>query len=134
MHCCTGTQAIALLACLHNVIASLGSVDPWEWCVQASGAALALLDAVVEASSSRTAGSEVPAGYSIARPPGHHATANQPMGFCLLNNVAIAARYAQQHHGLHKVHTALLLLCTCYHLFAYSKISSVHTLQLMNSI
>ena len=75
------------------------------WCVvQASGAALALVDAVVEASSKRTAGVEVPSGYAIARPPGHHATANQPMGFCLLNNVAIAARYAQKHHGLQKVH------------------------------
>lgn len=70
--------------------------------VQAAGNALALVDAVVEASQQRT-GQEVPAGYSIARPPGHHATANQAMGFCLLNNVAIAARYAQQHHGLKKV-------------------------------
>lgn len=86
------------------------------WCLQASGAALALVDAVVEASNKRTAGAEVPAGYSIARPPGHHATANQPMGFCLLNNVAIAARYAQQHHGLQKVHTVLRLHCNCYQL------------------
>lgn len=70
---------------------------------QASGGALALVDAVVEASKQRSAGGEVPAGYSIARPPGHHATATQSMGFCLLNNVAIAARYAQQHHGLKKV-------------------------------
>ncbi|KAL3135763.1 hypothetical protein ABBQ32_007326 [Trebouxia sp. C0010 RCD-2024] len=71
--------------------------------LKASGAALALVDAVVKASNKRATGGEVPAGYSIARPPGHHATANQPMGFCLLNNVAIAARYAQQHHGLQKV-------------------------------
>ena len=70
--------------------------------MQSAGNALALVDAVVEASQQRTDG-EVPAGYSIARPPGHHATANQAMGFCLLNNVAIAARYAQQHHGLKKV-------------------------------
>ena len=86
------------------------------WYLQASGAALALVDAVVEASSKRTAGVEVPAGYSIARPPGHHATANQPMGFCLLNNVAIAARYAQQHHGLQKVHADLQLHCNCFQL------------------
>ena len=74
---------------------------------QASGAALALVDAVVEASKNRYAAGDVPAGYSIARPPGHHATANQAMGFCLLNNVAIAARYAQQHHGLKKVPASL---------------------------
>ena len=71
--------------------------------LQASGGALALIDAVVEASKQRLPAAEVPAGFSIARPPGHHATANQSMGFCLLNNVAIAARYAQQRHGLNKV-------------------------------
>lgn len=71
--------------------------------LQASGGALALVDAVVEASQGRSPAGEVPAGYSIARPPGHHATADQSMGFCLFNNVAIAARYAQQRHGLKKV-------------------------------
>ena len=64
---------------------------------------------MVEASKQRSASGEVAAGYSIARPPGHHATATRSMGFCLLNNVAIAARYAQQHHGLKKVN----LLFTC---------------------
>lgn len=79
-------------------------------CVQASGGALALVDAVVEASKQRTITGEVPAAYSIARPPGHHATANQPLGFCLLNNVAIAARYAQQRHGLKKVRQAYICI------------------------
>ena len=37
------------------------------------------------------------------RPPGHHALAARAMGFCLLNNVAIAARYAQAELGLERI-------------------------------
>ena len=39
----------------------------------------------------------------LPRPPGHHAEVNQAMGFCLFNNVAIAARYAQQKYEIEKV-------------------------------
>jgi acetoin utilization deacetylase AcuC-like enzyme len=42
-------------------------------------------------------------GFAIVRPPGHHALAGRAMGFCLLNNVAVAARYAQAELGLQRV-------------------------------
>jgi len=61
----------------------------------AAGGVLAAVDAVVEG--------KVQSAFCAVRPPGHHATKNRAMGFCLLNNVAIAARYARQKHKLAKV-------------------------------
>ena len=41
--------------------------------------------------------------FCAVRPPGHHATQNRGMGFCIFNNVAIAARYLQKVHGIRRV-------------------------------
>jgi acetoin utilization deacetylase AcuC-like enzyme len=61
--------------------------DSYEAALSAVGGLLSVLTAIDESTSEN--------GFALIRPPGHHATATQPMGFCLLNNVAIAARYAQ---------------------------------------
>jgi len=61
----------------------------------AAGGLLNAVDAVV-------AGTHANA-FCAVRPPGHHATPDRGMGFCLFNNVAIAARYAQRRHGLERV-------------------------------
>src|SRR5262245_12525485 len=52
----------------------------------AAGAAVQAAEAVVLGQASNA--------FALVRPPGHHATPARPMGFCLLNNIAIAARYA----------------------------------------
>ena len=61
----------------------------------AAGGVLAAVDAVMS--------SEVKNAFCAVRPPGHHAGPARGMGFCLFNNVAIAARYAQKKHGIAKV-------------------------------
>lgn len=63
--------------------------------VRAVGGVLNAVDAVVAG----TAGN----AFCAVRPPGHHARPEQGMGFCIFNNIAIAARYAQRKHGLAKV-------------------------------
>lgn len=57
----------------------------------AAGAAIGAVDSVLTGTADNA--------LAIVRPPGHHATAERQMGFCLLNNVAIAARRAQAKHN-----------------------------------
>lgn len=66
----------------------------------AAGASLALVDSVVAASKETQ---NPPVGFALVRPPGHHAVPAGPMGFCVFGNIAVAARYAQQAHGLQRV-------------------------------
>lgn len=61
----------------------------------AAGAVLQCCDAVMA--------SRVTRAFAAVRPPGHHAEPDRPMGFCLFNNVALAARYLQRAHGLQRV-------------------------------
>ena len=61
----------------------------------AAGAAVAATDAVIAG--------EIENAFCAIRPPGHHARPSTPMGFCLFNNVAIAARHALAVHGLERV-------------------------------
>lgn len=61
----------------------------------AAGGALAAVDAIMS--------QQVDHVFCAVRPPGHHAEAGRAMGFCLFNNVAIAARYVQKKYGLKRV-------------------------------
>lgn len=63
------------------------SFQSYHAALRAAGAGLAAVDAFVRG--------DAHSAFAAVRPPGHHATATQSMGFCLFNNVAITARYAQ---------------------------------------
>ncbi len=67
----------------------------WSAALHAAGAALAATDAVMAG--------ELENAFCAVRPPGHHATRDQAMGFCFFNNIAIAAKYALERHGLERV-------------------------------
>jgi acetoin utilization deacetylase AcuC-like enzyme len=63
--------------------------------LHAAGALVAAVDAVMKGSANRA--------FCAVRPPGHHATSDTAMGFCLFNNVAVAAAHALAAHGLKRV-------------------------------
>lgn len=71
---------------------SPGSV---EAALRAAGAAVAAVDAVMSGATQRA--------FCAVRPPGHHATRDQAMGFCLFNTIAVAAAHALAAHGLKRV-------------------------------
>jgi acetoin utilization deacetylase AcuC-like enzyme len=67
----------------------------WLAVQRAAGAAVAATDAVIDGDAENA--------FCAVRPPGHHATRGQSMGFCFFNNVAIAARHALDVRGLQRV-------------------------------
>lgn len=64
------------------------SYDSYEAALKAAGAGITAVDAVSSAKASTA--------FAAVRPPGHHATTHRSMGFCLFNNIAVTARYAQE--------------------------------------
>ena len=67
----------------------------WDAAMAAAGCAMAATDAVVKGDA-KTA-------FCLVRPPGHHASAGRGMGFCIVNNIALAARHAQKRLGIGRV-------------------------------
>jgi acetoin utilization deacetylase AcuC-like enzyme len=75
-----------------DTVASAGS---WEAAVHAAGGACALVDALMTQAA--------PTAFAGLRPPGHHCERTRAMGFCLFNNVAVAAQHALDSHGARRV-------------------------------
>jgi len=80
-----------------------GRLDPdtyvhsgsYEVAIHAAGGCLAAVDAILDG--------QVDSAFCLVRPPGHHATPTKAMGFCLFNNLAIAAAHAVKNRGLERV-------------------------------
>ena len=71
------------------------TADSWACALEAAGGAVAIADQVWTRQARR--------GFALTRPPGHHATPSRAMGFCLFNNIALAAEYLIQTHGAERV-------------------------------
>ncbi len=86
-------------ACQHGPTAldpdTVASPHSWQAALRAAGAVTQAIDRVMAGT--------LDAAFCAVRPPGHHALADCAMGFCLLNNVAIGARYAFHHHDLSRI-------------------------------
>jgi len=79
----------------HLDLDTVMSAASFDAALHAAGGAVRLVEMLVAG--------EVPTGFSAHRPPGHHASADRAMGFCLFNNIAVAARHAIDGLGLGRV-------------------------------
>ncbi len=86
-----------IMAGLHELSTGDTIISPrsWDAALHATGSALNAVDAVMDGRAQNA--------FCIVRPPGHHATSDRGMGFCIFNSVAIAARYAQSKYGAGRV-------------------------------
>jgi acetoin utilization deacetylase AcuC-like enzyme len=69
--------------------------DSYRAALRGAGGTIAAVDAVLAGGVRRS--------FSLPRPPGHHAERNRAMGFCLFNNIAVAAEHARAAHGLERI-------------------------------
>ncbi|HEU4374300.1 MAG TPA: histone deacetylase family protein [Telluria sp.] len=74
---------------------TLLNAHSYQAALRAAGAAMAATDAVIAG--------DIDNAFCAVRPPGHHARPGGPMGFCLFNNIALAALHALDSHGLERV-------------------------------
>ncbi|MEW6509527.1 MAG: histone deacetylase [Bacteroidota bacterium] len=74
---------------------TFASRESYDVALLAAGAVCGGIDAVI--------GHKADAVFCAVRPPGHHAERDRSMGFCLFNNAAVGARYAQAKHGIERV-------------------------------
>ncbi len=71
------------------------SPKTYDAALLAVGGCLSLADSLVS--------TEISNGFALIRPPGHHAESSRSMGFCIFNNIAVAARYLQVEKGLERI-------------------------------
>jgi acetoin utilization deacetylase AcuC-like enzyme len=80
------------------------SAASWQSALAAAGAVVGAVDALWTGGDGGAAGGAAPVNaFCAVRPPGHHASADRGMGYCVLNNVAIGARHAQRAHRAERV-------------------------------
>jgi acetoin utilization deacetylase AcuC-like enzyme len=94
-HYIVGVERLATSGGGHLDLDTVLSEGSFEAALHAAGGAVELVDLLLTGEAS--------SGFSAHRPPGHHAERERAMGFCLFNNIAVAAQHALDAHGLQRV-------------------------------